>query len=211
MSCRKARHVEKPTCMGASHRDISWLKCIRMSRSLHSLQQLIELLKCIKYHPLGGPFPHTICTVRGRANQWMLPNIYSHVRKEFTRSSTVTTGCEGTWITYVCLLNLFSSFCCGNFWKGLKQNCTSMYKLKLSCPQFAVEIEDNSSSNVWNWGQSEPAATNAPVRRSVHWMGCAFSFSVIWGYHSPFLGCWTLYLFIFGFFLLLFSWTQPHT
>jgi hypothetical protein len=25
-------------------------------------------------------------------------------------------------------------------------------------------------------GQSEPAATNAPVGRSVHWMGCLFSF-----------------------------------
>jgi hypothetical protein len=25
-------------------------------------------------------------------------------------------------------------------------------------------------------GQSEPAASNAPVGRSVHWMGCIFSF-----------------------------------
>jgi hypothetical protein len=30
-------------------------------------------------------------------------------------------------------------------------------------------------------GQSEPAATNAPVGRSVHWMGCIFSFGAGWG------------------------------
>jgi len=30
-------------------------------------------------------------------------------------------------------------------------------------------------------GQSEPAATNAPVGHSVHWMGCVFSFNVKWG------------------------------
>jgi hypothetical protein len=74
MSCRKAHHVGKPTCMGASHRDISWLKCAPACQGLlHSFQQFIELLKCIKYHPLGGPFPHIVCSVSGRANQWMLP------------------------------------------------------------------------------------------------------------------------------------------
>jgi hypothetical protein len=31
------------------------------------------------------------------------------------------------------------------------------------------------------WGQSEPAGTNAPVGRFVHWMGCAFSFDITWG------------------------------
>jgi hypothetical protein len=29
--------------------------------------------------------------------------------------------------------------------------------------------------------QSEPAATNAPVDRSVHWMGCVFSVGARWG------------------------------
>jgi hypothetical protein len=32
-----------------------------------------------------------------------------------------------------------------------------------------------------SYGQSEPAATNAPVGRSVHWMGCVFSFGARWG------------------------------
>jgi hypothetical protein len=30
-------------------------------------------------------------------------------------------------------------------------------------------------------GQSELTATNAPVGRSVHWMGCVFSFGAGWG------------------------------
>jgi hypothetical protein len=30
-------------------------------------------------------------------------------------------------------------------------------------------------------GQNEPATTNAAVGRSVHWMGCIFSFGVEWG------------------------------
>jgi len=30
-------------------------------------------------------------------------------------------------------------------------------------------------------GQSELTATNAPVGRSVHWMGCVFSFGAEWG------------------------------
>jgi len=31
-------------------------------------------------------------------------------------------------------------------------------------------------------GQSELTATNAPVGRSVRWMGCVFSFGAGWGY-----------------------------
>jgi hypothetical protein len=31
------------------------------------------------------------------------------------------------------------------------------------------------------WGQSELAPTNAPVGRSVHRMGCVFSFGAGWG------------------------------
>ncbi len=31
------------------------------------------------------------------------------------------------------------------------------------------------------WGQSELAPTNAPVGRSVHWMGCVFSLGAGWG------------------------------
>ncbi len=32
-----------------------------------------------------------------------------------------------------------------------------------------------------HYGQSELTATNAPVGRSVHWMGCVFSFGAGWG------------------------------
>jgi len=31
-------------------------------------------------------------------------------------------------------------------------------------------------SSIVQTGQTEPAATNAPVGRFVHWMGCVFSF-----------------------------------
>jgi hypothetical protein len=46
-------------------------------------------------------------------------------------------------------------------------------------------------------GQSELTATNAPVGRSVHWMGCVFSFDAGWGsWQSISFCCWPLY-FIF--------------
>jgi len=35
--------------------------------------------------------------------------------------------------------------------------------------------------NLDKLGQSELTATNAPVGRSVHWMGCVFSFGAGWG------------------------------
>jgi len=38
-----------------------------------------------------------------------------------------------------------------------------------------------------NLNQSEPAATNAPVGHSVHWMGCTFSFGANGVHSSPFL------------------------
>jgi hypothetical protein len=47
-------------------------------------------------------------------------------------------------------------------------------------------LEAGTSSRTGSWGESEPAATNAPVGRSVHWMGCDFH-SVPDGVHrSPF-------------------------
>ncbi len=47
-------------------------------------------------------------------------------------------------------------------------------------------------------GQSEPAATNAPVGRSVHWMGCIFH-SALDGVHlSPFLFAADHCTFFFG-------------
>jgi hypothetical protein len=58
-------------------------------------------------------------------------------------------------------------------------------------------------------GQSEPAATNTPVGRSVHWMSCVFlSFDIIWVHHSSFLLAADHYIIIiFGLFLVVFSWT----
>jgi hypothetical protein len=44
-------------------------------------------------------------------------------------------------------------------------------------------------------GQSEPAATNAPVRCSVHWMGCVFSFGARWGSSQSFFLLLTTVLF----------------
>jgi hypothetical protein len=63
-------------------------------------------------------------------------------------------------------------------------------------------------------GQSELTATNAPVGRSVHWMGCVFSFGAGLGLsQSISFCCWPLYFFFSFFFLVLgrFSWTWPHT
>jgi hypothetical protein len=57
-----------------------------------------------------------------------------------------------------------------------------------------------------NNGQSEPTATNAPIGRFVHWMGCVYSFDVSWDssqsisfHYQP------LYIYILGFVLLFFS------
>ncbi len=51
-------------------------------------------------------------------------------------------------------------------------------------------------------GQSELTATNAPVGRSVHRMGCVFSFGAKWGSSKSIsFCCWPLYfffLFLFG-------------
>ncbi len=38
-----------------------------------------------------------------------------------------------------------------------------------------------TSFDIVSLGQSELTATNAPVGRSVHWMGCVFSFGAGWG------------------------------
>jgi hypothetical protein len=47
-------------------------------------------------------------------------------------------------------------------------------------------------------GQSEPAATNAPVGRSVHWKGCIFSFGAGWGSSHFFLLLITVLFFFCG-------------
>jgi hypothetical protein len=61
-------------------------------------------------------------------------------------------------------------------------------------------------------GQSEPAATNAPVGHSVHRMGCSFSFDLRWGsLQSIYFRCWLLYFFFLGLFLVVFPSTWPHT
>ncbi len=60
-----------------------------------------------------------------------------------------------------------------------------------------------------NSGQSDLTATNAPVGRSVHWMGCVFSFGAGWGSsQSISFFCWPLYfsfVFFSFWFLVVFS------
>ncbi len=54
-------------------------------------------------------------------------------------------------------------------------------------------------------GQSEPGATNAPVGRSVHWMGCVFSFGARWGSsQSIFLQLITIHFYFIFWFLVVF-------
>jgi hypothetical protein len=53
--------------------------------------------------------------------------------------------------------------------------------------------------------QSEPEATNAPLGRSIHWMGCVFHSALDGVHHSPFLfaadHCTFISRFVLGFFL----------
>ncbi len=59
-------------------------------------------------------------------------------------------------------------------------------------------------------GQSELTATNALVGRSVHWMGCVFSFGAGWGSsQSISFCCWPLYFFFLFFFLFLAVFPRP--
>ncbi len=44
-----------------------------------------------------------------------------------------------------------------------------------------VDQAAQKTENYLAYGQSELTATNAPVGRSVHWMGCVFSFGAEWG------------------------------
>ncbi len=61
------------------------------------------------------------------------------------------------------------------------------------------EVQCNSQQQAL--GQSELTATNAPVGRSIHWMGCVFSFDAGWGSsQSISFCCWPLYFFFFSFF-----------
>jgi hypothetical protein len=60
---------------------------------------------------------------------------------------------------------------------------------------------------VTDLGQSELTATNAPVGRSVHWMGCVFFIRRRMGFMTVhFFLLLTIVLFFFWF-LLVFPWT----
>ncbi len=52
---------------------------------------------------------------------------------------------------------------------------------KWKCKVGTILLRFPVSAEVPCYGHSEPAATNAPVGGSVHWMGCIFSFSARWG------------------------------
>jgi hypothetical protein len=60
-------------------------------------------------------------------------------------------------------------------------------------------------------GQSEQAAINAPVGRSVHWMGRVFSFGIRWDSSQSISfrcdHCTNFFVFVLG----CFSWTLLHT
>jgi hypothetical protein len=55
----------------------------------------------------------------------------------------------------------------------MQQKSLAFVFCRVDAGEFRLAVELN--------GQSEPAATNAPVGRSVHWMGCIFSFGAGWG------------------------------
>jgi hypothetical protein len=70
----------------------------------------------------------------------------------------------------------------------------------------ATVVKRVSLQTCQRYGQSEPAATNAPVGRSVHWMGCVLSFGARWGSsQSNSFCCWLLY-FVFISFFYSFCW-----
>ncbi len=50
-----------------------------------------------------------------------------------------------------------------------------------SCCKKHIKEGKGRNQDFLKGGQSELVATNAPVGRSVHWMGCVFSFDIRWG------------------------------
>jgi len=91
----------------------------------------------------------------------------------------------------------------------------------MPCPH--RDMDYHIGSNFWKFyiiktnfildelGQNEPTVKrNALVGRSVHWMGCVFSFDARWGSSQSisFL-CWPLYLFFDSW--PFFPWNWPHT
>jgi hypothetical protein len=55
-------------------------------------------------------------------------------------------------------------------------------------------------------GQNEPTITNAPIGRSIHWMGYVFSFGKKMGFITiHFFSLLTTALFFWGLFLVIFS------
>jgi hypothetical protein len=71
-----------------------------------------------------------------------------------------------------------------------------------------IITNDFSGTKHCNPGQSELTATNAPVGRSVHWMGCIFSFGAGWG-SSQLISFAADHYILFFYFLFLFLVVFP--
>ncbi len=62
----------------------------------------------------------------------------------------------------------------------IESECTNVPAFKDGSTEFSY-FDAINTNVVLTWGQSDLTATNAPVGRSVHWMGCVFSFGAGWG------------------------------
>jgi hypothetical protein len=97
-----------------------------------------------------------------------------------------------TWSTYIQMVMPCNS------WPDNQSECWDSHYAQFHVCLFQClsNLVSLSCPTPWDLGQSEPAATNAPVGSSVHWMGCIFSFGAGWGSsQSISFCCWPLYFF----------------
>jgi len=92
---------------------------------------------------------------------------------EFTASVNITF--LGEIVTCHC-----RNYVLRTFYTQCPSNRVRLRIIPLNCYSFSQKATP-TDSNVAPTGQSEPAATNAPVPSSVEWMGCFSSFDARWG------------------------------
>ncbi len=92
----------------------------------------------------------------------------------------------------------------------MHQLAVSVHRMGCASSSGSWPCANQHCTRVNLFGQSESTATNASVGRSVHWMGCIFSFGAGWGSsQSISFCCWPLYFFFLFSFLFLAIFPGP--
>ncbi len=129
-------------------------------------------------HAGSGCFLHP--GQEARSNGWLNQHFVPH---DVTSSKILFIDFQSRWYIVQCHIVQINIFC-----KHAHMLCKSINPHKswwvvvrqMSWPVAECPIH----------GQSEPAATNAPVGRSVQWMDCVFSFGTRWGSSQSFFLCY---------------------